>query len=68
MTKIEILNELVNFCGNLSKEQNKTIINEYATQNPHSVGIYKFIDYYNQFSEKPIKEDQINMFFRYVKF
>jgi len=68
MNKTDILLELVSNYGNLSEEQNKKIINEYDKLNPKTVGIYKFINYYNQFTERPIKQDQLNMFFRYVKF
>lgn len=67
MNKNEILFDLISTYGILSKEQNIKIINQFYLQNPNFVGFYKFINYYNEFTEKPIKEDQINMFFKYLK-
>jgi hypothetical protein len=67
MGRNEILFNLISTYGVLSKEQNKKIINDYEELNPDSVGLYKFINYYNQFTQKPIKQDQINMFFKYIK-
>jgi Ca2+-binding EF-hand superfamily protein len=67
MNRIEILSDLINAIGGLSKQENERILNEYETKNPNSIGITSFIKHYNSFTPKPIKEDQLNMFFRYYK-
>lgn len=67
MSRIEILSDLINAVGCLSKQENEEIIKEYEIKNPNSIGITDFIKHYNSFTPRPIKEDQLNMFFRYYK-
>lgn len=67
MNKTEILFNLISTYGNLSEEQNKKIIQDFYEKNPNFVGIHKFLNYYNQFTERQIKQEQLNMFFKYIK-
>lgn len=67
MNRIEILSDLINAIGGLSKQENERILNEYEIKNPNSIGITNFIKHYNSFTPRPIKEDQLNMFFKYYK-
>ena len=64
---MEILSQLINTYGNLSKKENERILKEYEIKNPNSVGVYNFINYYNSFTTKPIGEFHLNMFFKYYK-
>lgn len=67
MSSKKILYDLISTYGNLRKEQNEKIIDDYFKENSNPIKINNFINYYNQFCIRPINDYAINMYFKYMK-